>query len=399
MRDSKIHRRKFLAAGTLALSSLAFRLPVIAGTAEQAPLRIGVIGTGNRGTGLISLLHKMPGFAVTACCDIIPDKLANALRIAGGKPRGYSDYRTLLEDKQVDAVIIATPLFLHYPMAVAAIDAGKHIYLEKSLSYNINEALDLTERVRKSPLVFQVGYQYRYYGLYKRVKEIIGQNWLGRITHLESQYNRNSDWRVPVRSPAEERIVNWRMYKEYCGGPLSELCAHQIDIIQYLLDSHPTKAVAMGGINYWQDSRETYDHIRAIYEYPGGIQSSVSSVLSNAYDGYSIRIFGEKATVEIQREKAFIYPENTVNARGTVDGVTGATISVKTQGEAEEISWTKEGEQILEPTRYALEDFRRCILEGAPPASNVFTARDSSIAIHIGNLAAEHGNTQYWPKT
>lgn len=395
MSEFSIHRRRFLRTGAATLAGLVLGQPLTT-KAASAAVRIGVIGTGSRGTGLISLLQKIPGFTVVACCDIIPENLNRAILAAGSKARAYKDYQALLSDKQVDAVIIATPLFLHCPMATAAINAGKHVYLEKSLSYNIQEALDLADTVRKSRLVFQVGYQYRYYGLYKRIKEIIQQNWLGKITHLESQYNRNSDWRNPVKNPAQERIINWRMYKEYCGGPLSELCAHQIDIIRYLLDSNPTKVVAMGGINYWNDGRDTYDHIRAVYEYPGGIQSSVSSVLSNAYNGYNIKIFGEKATVEIQREKAFIYAENRVNRRGMVDGVTDATISVKTQGEAEEIGWMEKGAPVLEPTRYALEDFLRCIREGAAPLSDIQTAKDSSIAIHMGNLAAEQGNTQHW---
>lgn len=397
MSEFNIPRRRFLYTGATALTGLALGLPLAMKAATRSnSVRIGVIGTGSRGTGLISLLQKIPGFTITACCDIIAENLGNAVQMTGNKARSYKDYKALLSDRQVDAVIIATPLFLHYPMAMAALDAGKHIYLEKSLSYNIRETLDLADAVSKSRLVFQVGYQYRYYGLYKRVKEIIQQNWLGRITHLESQYNRNSDWRNPVKDPAQERIINWRMYKEYCGGPLSELCAHQIDMIQYLLDSHPIKAIAMGGINYWKDGRDTYDHIRAVYEYPGGIQSSVSSVLSNAFNSYNIKIFGDKATLEIQREKAFIYAENTVNRRGTVDGVTGATISVKTHGEAEEIEWQEKDAPVQEPTRYALEDFLRCILEGALPLSNAQTAKDSSIAIHMGNLAAEQGNTQLW---
>jgi predicted dehydrogenase len=339
----------------------------------------------------------MPGFQVTACCDILPGNLEKAAQFTGGKAKNYSDYRALLEDRSVDAVIIATPLFLHAPMALDALSAGKHVYLEKSLSYNIEEAMLLEKKVKQSKLVFQVGYQYRYYGLYKRIKEIMEQNWLGKVTHFESQYNRNSNWRNPVSDPSLERTVNWRMYSEYCGGPLSELCAHQIDMIQYLLGCNPLRAIAIGGINYWKDGRDTYDHIRAIYEYPGGIKSSVSSVLSNAYNSYNIKIYGDRATVEIQRENAYIYAENPHNARGTVDGVTGATISVKTQGEAEEIMWKKEGEPLLEPTTYALEDFRRCILEGKEPVSGVATAKDSSIAIHMGNMAAKAGNTQYWP--
>jgi len=393
-----ISRRRFLSAGALAFSGIAAgHLPDFSSNKTgNEELRIGLIGSGSRGTGLASLIKEMKQLRLTACCDIIPEHLQNGLNFAAKGARGYTDYRNLLEDKNIDAVIIATPLFLHYPMALAALQAGKHVYLEKSLSYDIPQAIDLVKKVRESKRVFQIGYQYRYYSLYHKVKEVIDRNWLGRITHFECQYNRNSNWRNPVSDPKMERAINWRMYREYCGGPLSELCAHQIDMVNYLLDAHPLKVTGMGGINYWKDGRDTYDNIRTIYEYPNGIKSACTSVLSNAYNGYSIRILGDKATVEIQREKAFIYAESTENKRGTVDGVTGATIEATTQGKPVEIIFKKPGEQDIEPTTFALQDFVQCINDNKKPASNVETARDTSIAIHMGNAAADTQTLQIW---
>jgi predicted dehydrogenase len=186
------------------------------------------------------------------------------------------------------------------------------------------------------------------------------------------------------------------MYREYCGGPLSELCAHQIDAVNYFLDSHPLKVTGIGGIDYWKDGRETYDNIRTIYEYPAGVKSSVTSVLSNAYNGYSIRILGDKATLEIQRDQAFIYRESLNNAKGTVDGVSGATIKAKTQSMAEEIVFSPEGQILPEPTANALRDFVDCIRTGRKPLSNVETAKITSIAIHMGNAAADTQAFQSW---
>ena len=275
-------------------------------------------------------------------------------------------------------------------MAVDALDAGKHIFLEKSLAYDIPQTLDLVKKVKNSNKVFLVGYQYRYYNLYHKVKEVIAENWLGKITHFECQYNQNSNWKKQVDDPKLDRIINWRMYREYCGGPLSELCAHEIDIVNYLLDAHPTKVVGMGGNNYWNDGRETYDNIRTIYEYPKGIKSSVTSILSNAYNDYNIRILGDKATLEIRRSKAFIYAESLKKVRGTVDGVTGATIV--TPGKAVELEFEKQAE----PTIAALQDFIDCIRNNKQPASNVDTASETSFAIHMGNKATETGNVQLW---
>jgi predicted dehydrogenase len=281
-------------------------------------------------------------------------------------------------------------------MAIDALAAGKHVYLEKSLAFSFEQTVDIVKKVEASPLVFQVGYQYRYYPLYHRVKEIIGQGWLGKITHFASQYNRNSNWRVPVEDPKLERALNWRMYRQYCGGPLSELCAHQIDMVNYLTGGHPLKVVGMGSVNYWKDGRDTYDNVQTIYEYPNGVKSAVYSVLSNAYDGYSIRVFGDKATVEIQREKAYIYAETFDHAKGVVDGVSGATIAANTQGKAIELEVYKNGIVEEEPTITALRDFLECIITGKKPVSNIHTARDTSIAILMGNKAMDTQTLQTW---
>jgi predicted dehydrogenase len=355
-----------------------------------------MIGTGSRGTGLASLLTNMNNVELVACCDINPERLGAAMKLAAKGAKGYHDYRQLLEDKKVEAVIIATPLYLHYPMAVDALAAGKHIYLEKSMTYNTDQAIDLVKRVRQSKLVFQVGYQYRNFALYHKVKKVLQENWLGKVSTFESQYNRNSNWRFPVKDPSMERAVNWRMYREYCGGPLSELCAHQIDAVQFFLDSHPLKVTGMGGIDYWKDGRETYDNIHTIYEYPQGIKSKVSCVLSNAFNGYRIMIFGDKASLEIQRDKAFIYAETTNHAKGIVDGVSGATIAATTQGTPVEIQYGHPGEKVPEPTIDALLEFVNCIETGKKPVSNVETAKDSSIAVHMGNRAADTQTFQVW---
>ena len=397
MTENTISRRKFVSASAIAVSGLAtLGLPAFSSPFYNDDIRVGIIGTGSRGTGLANLIKDIRGMEVVACCDIIPEHLQNGLKEAAKGAQAYTDYRKLLEDKSIHAVIIATPLYLHYPMAVDALDAGKHIFLEKSLAYDIPQCISLVKKVRKTNLVFQVGYQYRYSRMYHKVKEVIDKNWLGKITHFECQYNRNSNWRMPVNDPKQERAINWRMYRVYCGGPLSELCAHQIDQVNYFLGSHPIKVTGMGGINYWKDGRDTYDNIRTIYEYPNGVKSNVTSVLSNAFNGYNIKILGDKATVEIQRDKAFIYAESTDNAKGIVDGVTGATKLAITQGKGIELVFDEPGRKQTEPTTDCLIDFIDCIRNKKKPVSNVETASDASIAVHIGNEAADTQTFQVW---
>ncbi len=398
MEPNQISRRKFITKGAVAVGGLAaMRLPALgANVFKSSKLRLGLIGTGSRGTGLAILIKDMADIELVACCDIIPEHLKTGMNYAAKGAVAYTDYRKLLEDKNIDAVIIATPLYTHYLLAVDALSAGKHIYLEKSMTFNIPQSIDLVKRVNDTKLVFQIGFQYRYYGLYKRVKEVMDQNWLGKVSHFECQYNQNSNWRKPLNDPKMEKAINWRMYREYCGGPLSELCAHQIDMVNYMLGSHPLKVTGIGGIDYWKDGRDTYDNIRTIYEYPNGVKSSVTSVLSNAYNGYNIRILGDRATVDIQRDKAFIYAESLENKRGTVDGVTGATIAAITQGKPIELKFEEPDGTNLEPTTYCLQDFFNCVVNHKKPISNVETAMETSIAIHMGNTAADTGLMQTW---
>lgn len=179
MKNTDQSRRKFLSTGALVLTGLtAFGyegLDMNNLSAAQDKIRIGLIGSGSRGQGLANLMSKIPGFELVACCDIIPENLQGGLKYAAKGARGYSDYKKLLQDKEVQAVIIATPLYLHHPMAVDSLAAGKHIYMEKTMAYNISQALDLVKKVEKSNLVFQVGHQYRYYSMYMKVKEILSK--------------------------------------------------------------------------------------------------------------------------------------------------------------------------------------------------------------------------------
>lgn len=396
----KMTRRAFVwnSAAALAGVSMAGVPGALAGTApREAGLAVGIIGTGNRGAGMANVMRGLDAFEVVACNDIVPQNLEKGLARAGGNAKAYPDYRALLDDRRVEAVIIASPLHEHYRMAVDAIEAGKHVYVEKTMTYDIAQAIDLEKRVLANPgLVFQVGYQYRYYGLYHRVKELIDAGWLGDVLQYECQYHRNSDWRNPVSDPALERSINWRMYREYSGGLMAELCSHQIDVLQWFNEAPPTFVSGIGGIDYWKDGRETWDNVRALFEFPGGVKASVSSILSNAYKGYSLRVLGTKATVEIQQDKAFLYAEEKDRKLGVVDGVTGATVQSWGQGEAVPVDFSDLQDVRTDPTTFALLDFAACVRTGRQPFSGVVTGKQSAIAVHLANEAIASRVGQYW---
>lgn len=395
-KNSCVTRRHFLKTSAIGIAGMAAGLPAVGSVRQREPIKVGIIGMGNRGGGIANIIRTLPGVELAACCDIMESQLQVSASVPHAVAR-YSNYRALLDDKAIESVIITLPEHLHFPAAVDALQGGKHVYLEKTMTHTIDEADKLVEIATRYPRqVVQIGHQYRYFRLYHKVYEAIQNGWIGDVLQYECQYHRNSDWRRPVPDAALERQINWRMYKAYSGGLMTELCAHQVDILNWYAGGPPVQVTAVGGIDYWKDGRETYDNIRAIYEYPGGVKASVSSILTNAYNGYSVRVLGTTGTIEIQRTKAFIYPEHIKKELTTVDGVTGATSESWGQGKPIPLAFENQDDQNRDPTAYALLDFAECVRTGKKPFSSVQTGCESAKAVMLANRSAETGKIQRW---
>lgn len=383
------------ASASGSLASLAFAKKVSA----NDTINIGIIGTGQRGTGLASVLQNMPGYKLIACCDILPDRLEKCLSLADKDAKGYSNYKKLLNNKSVDAVIISSPLSLHHEMVMAAAENGKHIFCEKTMAYDYEQTKAIRNKIKDYKGIFQVGHQYRSTPMFHKVRELLSNGRLGKVKYFRCQYHRNNDWRRPVDNPKNEKTINWRMYREFSKGLTAELCSHQIDIVNWMTDSVPVKVTGFGGVDYWQDGRETYDNINLIYEYPDGIKANFTSVLSNAFDGYKITIMGDQGTIVIGRDEAWLYAEavamknNKGTEKGIVDGVSGATIKNWTQGKPVPIYFDDGG---LAPTAHALNDFEKYVKENKKPFSNEETGKNAAIAVHMGIEAMDSGQVIYW---
>ena len=376
---SKIQRRDFIKLGGLALGGLSLPYSSLAGIAKNDIINIGVIGTGSRGTGLIRTMKDIESLRVVACCDTLPFRLEHALKHADPKAKSYEKYEDLLADKNVDAVVIATPLFLHHKMAIATLDANKHVYLEKTMTKNIDEALSLVKEVNSRKLIFQVGHQYHSSRLYANIVNTIEEGYIGEIKSYEGQWNRNGDWRRMVPEPEFERQINWRMYRDSSNGLLGELSSHQIDFVNWVTGAHPLGVVGTGGIDYWKDGRETYDNIHVIFDYPGGVKASFKCLTSNAFEGYQIKVQGDKATIVIKPTSALIYPEKaTKKELGMVDGVSGATVPNMTKEGAIPVYGSND-----DPTGQALLDFADSILNNKEPISNVKTGAKAAISVKM----------------
>jgi len=357
-------------------------------------INIGIIGCGDRGTGIMKVMKELPKlFKITAICDTLDFRLKHAIEIEPAK--SYKNYLSLLEDKNIDAVIIATPLNLHFEIAKAALDANKHVYLEKTMTHDIVQALELAAiTLKHSKQILQVGHQYRSSPLYYKVKDMIDKGYLGKVTQVDARWDRNWNWRRPLPNPGLEREINWRMYKEYSGGLPAELLSHQIDFINWAFDTQPDQIYATGGIDNYKDGRETYDNIQATLRYEKeGMIGNFGATCSNQKDGYLFKIKGTKGTISLLMNEGVYYPENTTRKElETVDGVTGAT----------KITWNNDGGFALlpEPTKdgtwYALKDFHQSVTQHKLPDSNIITGTKTAVAVSMINKSAFTNTIQHW---
>ncbi|MFD2036094.1 Gfo/Idh/MocA family protein [Belliella marina] len=360
--------------------------------------KVGILGYGDRGSGLHSVLAQMPEkYKVTAICETLDFRIQNARKtMLDSDVKVFKDHREMAAYKGVDIIFIATPLSMHFDHAKTALQAGKHIYLEKAMTHTIEEAKALQELHRQFPKqTIQVGHQYRYSPLYFKVKDYIQSGYLGKVTQIESRWDRNHNWRRHVPSPELERQINWRMYEEYSGGLVAELLSHQMDFVHWAFDTVPTNIFGTGGIDHFKDGRETFDNVQVVVRYEEeGIIGNYGATCSNQYEGYIFKIKGSKGTISLLTNDGYFYPEpDHLKELQQIDGVSGAT----------KIEWSnnKEGIKLLnEPlkdgTYYALEDFYKSIEKSTEPYSNVFNGGNTSIAVAMANESLKTGVLQKW---
>lgn len=354
-------------------------------------INIGIIGTGSRGGGLIPLINEIKNLNVMACCDILPAHLEIGMQRVNGKAQGYKDYRELLNNKDVDAILIATPFSTHSQIAIDAMSAGKHIYCEKTTAKGYDGIQNLL--LNKNPkTIFQTGHQYHSSRLYNHVVGLIKNGKIGDIAALESQWNRFGDWRRSVSDPELERLINWRLYREYSGGLTAELSSHQIDFANWVLDATPNQVMGTGGIDYWKDGRETYDNTHLIYSYPNGVEAKFTCLTTNARNDYQITVMGSKGTIMLDYTKAWFYPQGDFEEKeiGNVDGVSGATIQWE-QGKGIPINM-----EHADPSQQALIDFRDSIANNTPPLSNLETGAKTAIAVQMALDAMYNNEIVKW---
>jgi len=429
--EHDVTRRDFLK--TAAVVAAASALPnvgapaILADPGPSDAVRFGMIGTGTEGCTLLKFLTTIPAGRCIATCDIYPPNLKKGVETIGTNPQTYEDYRQLLDRKDIDAVLICTPLNLHTRMVMDALAAGKHVFVEKSMFFKEEEGEQIRQAAAAHPKqVLQVGLQRRSSVLYNVAMEMIRKGALGKITFVRAHWHRNSDWRRPVPDPKFERLLNWRMYREYSGGLMAELASHQIDVANWAIGAEPLSVVGTGGIDYWKDGRETCDNVQVIFEYPGGQKLVFTSILSNGHYGFQEEIMGDQGTLEITIGKGMYYRENvakTSTGAAKENWWAGATVSEQAAQKGIPIfpekgngpegfldrEWRyakrwlasmgiSEYEEPHDPWWSEMTNYFASIREGKPVVAPLELGEADALAVIYGNRAVDTGQKVFWPK-
>ena len=348
-----IGRRNFLKAlaGTPAIAALG-AATMMKGPVRGGPVRIGFIGVGGQGRALLG--HVNPAYGdVRALCDINPASLSKADEVLAKRDHApakhYVEYGDMLQKEDIEAVIIAVPLWAHADVVVPCFEAGKHVLCEKMMAWDVAGCERMKAAAQKSGRVFEIGYQRNYNPVYQAAYEgIVKRGLLGDVYHVRLAWHRNGNWRRPGGPPSAdydpsrwgyptfEHLWNWRLYWKYSRGLFAELCSHQLNATNWFLGTSANAVQASGGVYRYKDGREAHDHVYAIFEYPHGLTVTFSSIESNAFDQRYEAFFGTKGTLIMYNEsEALLFDE------GGSDEPTAVEVSGTPGGAGVEASETK----------------------------------------------------------
>jgi predicted dehydrogenase len=323
-------RRNFAAAiaNTEALATLGGAAPPT-GPKRGGPVKAALIGPGLQGRILLSAMPK-PWIDLRALCDINPGHTrdaAEALVKAGWtKPREYQDWKEMLEKEDVEAVIVATPLWTHAEIVTACLRAGKHVLCEKMMAWDVPSCHRMMDEAKKAKRVLEIGYHRFHAAIYQGAYEaIVKPELLGDIHHMRAIWHRAKPWRRTEAPPSPnfdprpwgyeswDHLVNWRLYRKYSRGLMAELGSHQISIANWYLGGPPEAVYTSGAQVLDKQGREHYDHIFATFDYPNGRTVTFSAIESNAYDNTYEQVLGTKGTLVLAGDgQGYLFWEKAV---------------------------------------------------------------------------------------
>jgi predicted dehydrogenase len=389
-------RRQFIKVAAAASASVAITAASarrILGANER--IRVGVIGTGGRGQLLMDFFQRSPGAEVAAICDVYEPRAAQAREklTNGSQVRVYRDYRRVLEEKAIDAVVIAPPDHWHTPMALEAIAAGKDLFLEKPVTHTLDEGPRLLAAVKGSKQVVQTGTQNRSMPHFIEAKALVGSGALGRVALVETYFYQNYlrtdpgriavdesklDWKgflggAPDQPFDRLRFQQWRWYWDFGGGALTDLFTHVVDVAHWFLGKDTPRTASAVGSNALIPRWETPDTLSACFAYPEGLVVTFSAMMGGSLQGGGTLFRGTKAMLRISRRGFEVWDEPPQ----FIGPPTGPPrLEVKA-----------EGDTMMPHVQNFLDCMRSRNTPNAPIEAGIACAR----AGHLGNMALRQG--------
>lgn len=373
---------------------------------QKEKCRLGIIGPGSRGRFLMEFLLQNEKAEIVALCDIYQPSIDKALELVPNA-KVYTDYRRLLENSEVDAVLVTTPLDTHCQIVLDAFDAGKQVFCEKTIGFTMEECYRIYQKHIQTGLIFFTGQQRLFDPRYIKAMEMIHAGMFGQIAAIHTFWNRNGDWRRKVPRPELERQINWRLYREHSKGLMTELACHQLQIGSWALRKLPEKVMGHGAITYWKDGREVYDNVSTIYTFDDGVKMTFNSVISNKFYGLEEQILGSKGTVE--PEKGRYYFETIKPAPGFLQMINEweqslfETIPFAGTSWAPETAIENKGELILgeipktDGTSLLIDAFVEAVITGKQPPRIAEEGYYASMLCLLGDEAMQQERTLYFP--
>lgn len=406
MSNSSFDRRDFLkgAAATVALLLTAEQV-IAAEGAEAAvpgpPVKIGVIGLGQWGKEILTNLAQIPSAQVTAICDTYEPYVKRS-RETAAKAATFADYKQLLSSPDVEAVIVATPTHQHKEIALAAIQAGKHVYCEAPIAGNIEDAKAIAVAAQAAKTVFQGGLQSRSNPLYKHVLEFARAGVLGTPAQAIAQWNKKLSWRRMAPNAEREAEINWRLSKATSTGLAGEMGIHHFDMANWYLNAKPVAVAGFGAITAWKDGRDVADTIQCILEYPNGVNMVFSSTLASSFSNTYTLFQGNINSLMLRDKRAWMIKENDAPLLGwevyarkepTMDetGIALVADATKLLAAGKEPGHEAETPAAREAISFALENFTRSIRENAKSACGPLESYQAAVVAIKANEAVVGG--------
>lgn len=317
---SSLNRRDFLRGSSVAaFFTMMGGVPIRAAEAvagapteykgETPPVNVGLIGCGLWGREMLKTLSTITFGPVVGICDSYPAFLKRGAALAP-KAERYADAAKLFENKDVQAVVIATPSHLHKELVLAALAAGKHVYCEVPLASSLDDARAIAAAAKKHfRLNFQPGLQARADKQIVNLIKFVRTGVLGTQLKGSAQFHKKTSWRTASANPEREKEMNWRLANATSAGLIGELGVHQLDIANWFLNALPSQATGVGSLAYYNDGREVFDNVQALLRYPNGAHFSYEATIGNSFDGEMGMFFGTDCAIMMRERRAWMFKE------------------------------------------------------------------------------------------